>query len=417
MERSSNTNIVRLYKEKMNMLLEVVQLINEDNTVEELMSQFETLLKDAIGVGKMLVYTRTGNHWSTLLASGVTTNQIAKIDVSRDLSSIDRIENITMTDNEALVGFDAVIPLFHKYKSIGYVLVGDDEEGEGLSPTLKNLKFIQILCNLIVVFIEGKKVQEKLLKQQALKNELKLASQIQAGLIPHESQLYGSKYMKCVSMYHPHQDVGGDYYDVLKLSPYSVGFCMADVSGKGISAALLMSNFQAMLRSLFTSHIPLEKLARELNMRICHNVTSSDKFITAFIGRYNILSGQMEYINAGHLAPIVHFHDDKIVELQEGCIALGMLDFIPAIEVGSITMHKGARLVTYTDGLIELDEGEYVSRSIDSIKQILTETNDITKAMKKIEQMSDDNMKNNRVFDDVSVLGIEFLKKGIFRLH
>lgn len=418
MSSSTDQNIARLYKEKLNMLLEVVQVINEDNSVEQLMAEFETLLKDAIGVGKILVVTRTGNHWNTLLASGVSGKQLSMIDVAKDLANITKIENLTMCDNEAFEGFDAVIPLFHKFKSIGYVLVGDENnEDDGLSPTLKNLKFIQILCNLIVVFIESKKVQEKLMKQQALRNELKIASQIQSGLIPKENQLEASTHTKIISMYHPHQDVGGDYYDVLKLSPYSMGFCIADVSGKGIGAALLMSNFQAMLRSLFTSHIPLEKLVRELNLRICHNVASTDKFITAFIGRYNQFTGQLEYINAGHLAPIVHNpHSNDIVELQEGCIALGMLDYIPAIEIGEITMRKGARLITYTDGLVELDEGEYVSRSLDVVKKILLDTDDIESAMEQIEQLAEENMKNNRVFDDVSVLGIEFIKKGVFRL-
>ena len=242
------------------------------------------------------------------------------------------------------------------------MLVGDRSEIEpGVSPTLRNLKFIQILCNLIVVFVEGKKVQEKLIKQQAMQGELRLASKIQAGLIPSDMELAVSSFTKVRSIYHPHQDVGGDYYDVIKLSPYMVGFCMADVSGKGISSALLMSNFQAMLRSLFTAHVPLEKLVRELNQMICRNVASNDKFITCFIGRYNLITGRLSYVNAGHLAPIVHdIYTNEISELQEGCIALGMLDFIPTIEVGGKIISKGTRLVAFTDGLVELDQGEFV---------------------------------------------------------
>ncbi len=412
----SDHNVVRLYKEKLNMLLEVVQIINEDHSTEELMSEFDTLLRDGLGVEKIIVYTRNRAHWDLLLASGVNQEQLNMIDVARDFANINKIESLTMTENPAFEGLDVVIPLFHKFKLTGYVLVGDGNDDEGLSPTFKNQKLIQILSNLVVVFIEHKRVQEKLSKEQALKNELKIASQIQIGLIPTNEELQASSHTKIMSIYHPHHDVGGDYYDVLRLSPYSIGFCMADVSGKGIGAALLMSNFQAMLRSLFTSHIPLDKLVRELNQRICHSTASTDKFITVFLGRYNIITGRLEYINAGHLAPIINFKDGNgIVELQDGCIALGMLDFIPVIEVGGITMHRGARLVTFTDGLIELDDGESVNRSMEDIKKILCKTDHIEDAMDQLSEMIDDNIARNRVFDDVSVLGIEFVKKGILR--
>ena len=397
------------------MLLEVAQVINEDHSIQEIMTEFETLLKDAMGVGKILVYTQSNGHWTNILSCNVSALQMSNIDIDRDVAHITKIENLTMNDNEIFAGFDAVIPLYHKFKIIGYVLVGDDDLGDGVSPTLKNLKFIQILCNLIVVFIEGKRVQEKLLKQQAMRNELKLASRIQSGLIPSDKDLVTTSYAKFVSIYHPHQDVGGDYYDVMRLSPYSLGFCIADVSGKGIGAALLMSNFQAMFRALFTAHVSLEKLVKDLNQRVCHNAASNDKFITFFVGRYNILTGRLSYINAGHLAPVLYDPStSEISELQEGCIGLGMLDFIPAIEVGSVLLHKGARIVSFTDGLVELDEGSYVSRSIDDVKKILCNTDSIDSTMERISGMIDDNRQRGRVFDDVSVLGLEITKRGIF---
>lgn len=415
---TNDQNIVRLYKEKLNMLLEVAQVINEDHSIEELMSEFETLLKAGLGVGKILVYTYSNGHWNNILSSNVSVQQMSKINIERDVAHITKIENLTMYDGETFEGFDAVIPLYHKFKVIGYVIVGDNAVDSGVSPTFKNLKFIQILCNLIVVFIEGKKVQAKLLKQQSVRNELKIASQIQAGLIPKDKELVATSHAKFVSIYHPHQDVGGDYYDVIRLSPYSIGFCIADVSGKGIGAALLMSNFQAMFRALFTAHLSLEKLVKDLNQRVCHNAASNDKFITFFVGRYNIVTGRLNYINAGHLAPILYNpHNGEIMELQEGCIGLGMLDFIPAIEVGTVRVSKGCRLVAFTDGLVELDEGSYVSRSIDDLKKILCSTDSISSTMDRISDMIDGNRQKGRVFDDVSVLGVEFVKNGFLNFN
>ena len=110
-------------------------------------------------------------------------------------------------------------------------------------------------------------MQNALLEQQALQRELELASRIQQQLVPSVEQLPQSTKFKIRSIYHPHLGVGGDYYDAFMLSRNTVGFCVADVSGKGISAAILMSNFQAVMRTLFTARVNLKTLIHQLNAR------------------------------------------------------------------------------------------------------------------------------------------------------
>lgn len=406
-------NIVRLYKEKLNLLLDVAQTINEDNSIESLMNDFEGLLKTELGVPKCLVYTKSGGKWQNILACGVSNHQKLSIDVERDLVPITAIKNITMSDTPTLEGFDAVIPLYHKYKIIGYLVVGDNDTGDGISPTIRNLKFIQILSNLIIVFIENKKMQNKLLQQESLRRELEIASRIQSGLVPTDKELLKTTHTNVRSLYHPHLEVGGDYYDVIRLSPYSIGFCIADVSGKGIGAALLMSNFQAMVRALFTHRISLKQLTDDLNHRVSQN-TSNDKFITLFIARYNMLTGILSYVNAGHLPPIVYdSKTGKMQELERGCIGIGMLDEIPGVEVGYLRIRKGTRLIAFTDGLVEIDEGTRVKSSIEKLKYILKATGNIDETMDEIQQMVQKNRDEGLIFDDVSVLGIEFVKKSI----
>ncbi len=409
----AQNNIFRLYKEKLNMLLDVAQTINEDHSVEDLLQEFETLLREELGVGRVALFLYEDGAWKNRLASGVPQVHIDQIDVERDLCPYTKTTDLSMVDSEHLNTFDYAIPLFHKYKIIAYVLIGESDTTDGVSAAIKNLKYIQILSNIIIVFIKNKQMQQSLLHQEYLRRELELAKSIQSKLVPSDRNLQKTSAMVVRSFYHPHHDVGGDYYDVVPLSRYHVGLCMADVSGKGIGAALLMSNFQAMFRGMFTSRIGMRRLIRQLNARICQN-TSNGKFITAFIARYNVLTGVLTYVNAGHLPPIVYSErHEKTYELERGCIGLGMLDTIPGIEVGKIAIQRNSRLVAFTDGLVEVDEGNLVQTSMDTIKNILASTPNIISAMEQIGVMSDQNREKGLTFDDVSVLGVQFVRNGL----
>lgn len=405
---ANDRNAVRLYKEKINLLLDVTQTINEDSTVEELMQEFEILLKEDLQVGKILVYTLADDTWKCILQSNVTEAQKEAIDIERDLKKITSIQSLGMDETSTIRGFDAVIPLRHKYHIMGYVLVGDSILGDGVSPTLRNLKFIQVLSNLIIVAIENKKMQAKVLKQESLRQELALASRIQAGLIPPDGMLLQTGHTRARSYYHPHDQVGGDYFDIMQLSPRTVGFCMADVSGKGIAAALLMSNFQAMIRALFTSTKNLKDLVLELNRRVCQN-TKGEKFITLFIGRYNGLTGHLTYVNAGHLPPLLN-RRGHVTELLSGSIGLGMLDELPGVDSGEVRIHKGDLIVTYTDGLVEVEEANGVGSNAESLMAIMKKNMGIDRTMDEMRELAEDTIRKGKSFDDTSILAIEFTK-------
>ncbi|MCF0189942.1 MAG: SpoIIE family protein phosphatase [Marinilabiliaceae bacterium] len=408
-------NIVRLYKERLNLLLDVAQTINENHSIDELMQEFETLLREELAVGRVIVFTRGEDKWNRILACGVSQEQVDAIIPDRDLIAFSKIENLALCEHECLQIFDAVIPLYYNFKLMGYVLIGDQELGDGISPTLRNLKYIQILANLIIVFIENKKMQMRLLREESQRHELEIASQIQMSLVPKDSEMITTSYLKVRSLYKPLHAVGGDYYDVMKLSPYSVGFCIADVSGKGMGAALLMSNFQAIVRSLFTANIPMCRLVKELNARLNQN-SKNDKFITMFIGRYNKITGRLTYVNAGHWPPLLcpPKGGKEIIELDKGCIAIGLLDEIPEIEEASVKVRKGAKLLAFTDGLVEVDEGIRIRNSFQELKDIMLSTDDIDDVMKHVDDMADRDKLNGYAFDDISVLGLEFKRNATF---
>ena len=184
------------------------------------------------------------------------------------------------------------------------------------------------------------------LKQAAMKKELELAAQMQNLLFPHS--LPSNERYEIHATYLPHQEVGGDYYDYIPLNEHEFAICMADVSGKGIPAALLMANFQANLHALIAHTRSLSELAHQLNAKV-YASAKGEKFITFFIGIYNVKTQELQYFNAGHNPPLlVH---STVIYRTEGCTGLGMFEQLPFVNVGKLLIPDKALLVCYTTAL------------------------------------------------------------------
>ena len=153
------------------------------------------------------------------------------------------------------VAFDVVIPVMQDDQALAYLLVGDlDEANIGVSPVIKHMNFIQTITNIIIVAVRNRRLVEDNIRQERMSKELELAAEMQSMLVP--SSLPDTPIYQFAAHYRPHEQVGGDYYDVLELGGNQVMMCIADVSGKGVSAAFLMANFQASLHSIFSYENP-----------------------------------------------------------------------------------------------------------------------------------------------------------------
>jgi sigma-B regulation protein RsbU (phosphoserine phosphatase) len=330
--------------------------------------------------------------------------------VEEDLLHIKAISFVTASPNERLKNFDIIIPVITRDTPLAFVLIGDiDEEGEGISPTIKHLHFIQTISNVIIVAIENIRLFNESLRQEAIKREMELASRMQTMLIPENNTLPQNEHVHITAFYNPHFSVGGDYYDCIPLNDDEVGFCIADVSGKGISAAILMSNFQANLRALFTDQISIEDLVTRLNERVMSSA-KGEKFITLFIGKYTISKKEVQYINAGHNPPIL-FEKNKshLSLLKDGCVGMGMLDDIPVMEKGVVKIEEPSKMLCYTDGLVELVDDEGVEFGTENIERHLSNTRSIHDNIQEIIEHQRILDGNTAIFDDITILGIEFL--------
>jgi sigma-B regulation protein RsbU (phosphoserine phosphatase) len=399
---------LKLFSFKLNVLLEITQAINENLSQEELLKRYEKILKAELNIGKILIF-KHNKIWECILKSGIKSDaDIEKIDVYRDLMPIKEITNVTYPQNPYLKNFDVIIPVYNNNAPLAFVLIGDiEEEMAGVSPTIKHLHFIQTLSNIIIVAIENIRLYQESLRQEALRKELEFASQMQSLLIPDPNKLPHNKEISVATYYLPHFEVGGDYYDYLDLGNQNIGFCIADVSGKGISAAIFMSNFQANLRALFTREIALEDLIKKLNTRVME-IANGEKFITLFIARYNKKTKELEYVNAGHNPPILFdATHNKVTYLNEGCIGLGMLDEIPTINKGSYLISGKTKILCYTDGLVEYIHENKIEFDVQEIEQSLRNTYPIDENIDEIIENQNIYKGNSAIFDDISIIGIE----------
>lgn len=188
--------------------------------------------------------------------------------------------------------------------------------------------------------VAGRELQEQ---------DLERAREIQQALLPKEiAQVPG---FEVVAAWEPARVVGGDYYDVIRLSETKLGICIADVVGKGVSAALLMANVQATVRAYASEQAAPSWLCRRVNEVLCSNM-AADKFVTLFYGILDAEARTLRYTTAGHLPPLLVRRDGDHEALREGGAVLGVFrDW--SFQEGLVQLRPGDRVFLFTDGITE----------------------------------------------------------------
>ena len=238
------------------------------------------------------------------------------------------------------------------------------------------IQFVTTFTNIIAVALENKRLFKKQIEQERYARDMELASSVQQMLIP--DHLPESEYFEMASVYKPHFTVGGDYFDFIQYDERRLTFCIADISGKGVSAAILMANFQAILQSLIYQYRDLETFVFALNQAV-YRITKSDRFITLFIGELNLKNNTLQYINAGHHPPFL-LQNGKITRLESGCTIIGAFETLPEIQMGQVDLTHPGMIFACTDGLTDIvnDLDQYFDD--DLLTKILEETADAESA-------------------------------------
>ena len=348
---------LKLKQLELDTLLDITIAINSNESAAVLYEIFSNTVIRQLHVDRFMLLAYDA-EWSVAAEHNVGDMEM-EIDVERDLMpfhDITMLQELNAFNNPGLSSFDIVIPVYHKEQALAFLLITEPRV-DTLEDISNKIKFAKTVTNIITVAIENKRLFNREKRQEAMQRELELAAQVQSMLIP--DKLPKNDNVELDALYLPHINVGGDYYDFMYLNEEEFFFCIADISGKGIGAALLMANFQGQLRELVKKNHPtIDEFIQELNTGVLHN-TRGEKFITMFLGKYNTQTRILKYINAGHNPPVLATKKGLRM-LDSGCTILGMFERLPSVKMGQIPIVDDTTILCYTDGLTDLasDDGE-----------------------------------------------------------
>ena len=220
--------------------------------------------------------------------------------------------------------------------------------------TFEESSLVSLISRQVGISLMNGALHEEQVATRLFEEEVATARRIQQQLLP-ETPPAVHGWQLCASN-SPSRQVGGDYHDFLPLGSDRIGLAIGDVSGKGVPAALLMSNLQAALRVRVLAGQPVDRVVEDVNRQICRN-TGYESFISFFLGELEPLEGLLSFVNAGHNAPLVVRRDGTVEPLEIGGLLLGVFPEA-CYERGEVKLEVGDVLAMYTDGVTEAWNGD-----------------------------------------------------------
>lgn len=343
-------------------LLQITQAINNNVTVEDLFGMYRAFLREELGVQEMALFVRDNhddNKWVMATQIGLNNVKLPDVELGETLEGFKKpglVENVNIP---FFARFLHVVPVLHKERPIAYIFVGSFKEAEDM---FERVQIITTITNVIAVAIENKRLFRRQLEQDRLEADMDLGAKVQKMLIPDHFPVRDA--YEIATIYKPKLGVGGDYIDYQEFDDGKLVFCIGDFTGKGVSAALLMANFQANFHTLIKKRTSLHEFVKEINTAV-YEITQGERFVTFFVGEYDQKKHQLCYVNAGHPPPVL-VHDQGIQLLDKGTLVLGSIDELPMLEVETIDLPSQALICTFTDGLTDLQNpaGETLDEGI-----------------------------------------------------
>ena len=217
----------------------------------------------------------------------------------------------------------------------------------------QDVRLVAQIARFAAIKLETTRLREDAIQKRIMDEELKTASSIQQGLLPPAPTGVAGYTFSGSSR--PCRTVSGDYYDFVIRPNGKVYFAIADVSGKGVTAGLMMAGLQASFRIFCKNNPSPAELVAQLNIALKENLPQS-KFVTLFLGRLDTNTGLVEYANAGHTPPL-WIRENEVVELEDTDLVLGVVTRADYLN-RTLTLAPGDALVLFTDGVTEAENGE-----------------------------------------------------------
>lgn len=337
--------------------------IHRLNSLFELSKEFG-LFSDSSKVTKLLVFSLLGQFLVSKFAvitfeddeihilDSKFDDDILKSELkSCDCEQITRSLNTNDVKKEhpglSEMGINIIVPMEVRGKTKGIVLLGERINKQPYSES--DIEFIYSIGSLAIISLENKRLFTEELEKRKLEEELDLAREIQQNLLPQSIPSFTNFDIAAVNM--SSKQVGGDYYDIIDLDGNKFCAAIADVSGKGAPASLLMANIQAFLQVICREGFPIEESTGIINDLISAN-TSDGRFITFFWAVFDNENRRMTYVNAGHNPPLL-IRDGNIIKLKSGGMILGVMETVIPYNSETVQLNKDDVLVLFTDGISE----------------------------------------------------------------
>lgn len=348
------------YLERKNQLLTTLFEINREFTAllqkEEILKFLTLRLMGQLAVSRFAVLVKSADLPDGTFVFDIPVNRLklAIEDVRLFAEEFQRNgERALARCSEIMKECVLAAPMKTQNETKGLLLVGEKMNKKPFTAEEEN--FLEALGSTAMTALENARLFQEELEKKRLEDELNLARTIQKGLLPQE--LPPIEGFDITGMSVSSKQIGGDYYDVIPLGNDEWMLVIADVSGKGTPAALLMANTQAALRALAPLNLPLPSMVSRINDLLYAN-TSSDKFVTFFCGRLNSREKTFTFCNAGHNPPLLLRADGTLEGLSEGGLILGIMETLMPYEEKTVPLDCGDVLLCYTDGVSEALNGE-----------------------------------------------------------
>ena len=395
------------------------QRIHELNTLFDLSKEFN-LLADRNKISRIFKFALMGQlfirSFFLIYRSEDSVELLASSNFSTDTSGdilkelFNQTDEITPVDEELADKYpilkdsdiSSLVSISVHGRKVALIGVGNRANNKAF--TESDYNFLKSLSNLAINSIQRTYLLEERIEKERMEEELSLAKSIQDKLLPDKIPSVRGTYISAATI--SSYQVGGDYYDVVETPDGNHIFAIADVTGKGFAAALLMANLQSMLHILLPFDITLPVATERINDLLFQN-TPIDKFITFFWGKYHHDSRIFRYVNAGHNPPLLLRKDaSEFKELSEGGLLLGAMESMAPYESVDLIFNSGDIMIMYTDGVNEAQSQDNEEEfGVQRLKNIILENRNLPPDdIQKVIMDSVKEFSGNTQFDDLTLL-------------
>jgi len=409
------------------MVINELQKVNRqlDSRVQRLSSLFELSKEfgsfaESFRVVKLLVFSILGQFLVQKYAVILLENDEADILDSKfdneilhssikkyELQKInDSIKKIVLREKHSELydlGIELIVPMQLQSKTRGLILLGSRAGNRDFQNS--DIEYIYSIGNLAIISLENNRLFIEALEKQKMEEDLLIARDIQRNLLPSTLPEYEKYDIAALNV--SSKQVGGDYYDVIPIDDEKFYIAIADVSGKGVPASLMMANIQAFLQVICRQDLKIDKATAMINDLVTAN-SSEGRFITFFWGYINTKKNTLTYVNAGHNPPYI-IRGDKIIKLTQGGIIFGVMKTPVPYIFEEVELMKDDVLILYTDGVSEamnLEFEEYSEERLEKVAKSLTNksANEILNGIKEDVQIF---TQGNLQSDDITMIVIK----------